>query len=102
MEQSVHPRRSPFAVRANPDATEEGAAVLGRGRFDIYPVTGRGTRTGIEVPDIGSFDFRGLMPTTCLCQVCGHTHLWRHADAWLERQQASRVHIRPAIAAVKS
>jgi hypothetical protein len=70
---------------------------------DVYyvviecPNTGRATRTGIEVADIAAFHFVGLQPTPCQCQQCPDVHVWTHKDAWIERHQASRVHVRAAI-----
>jgi hypothetical protein len=70
--------------------------------MDVYfvviqcPNTGKATRTGVEISDITSFKLVGLLPEECQCQHCHERHVWRQQDAWIERQQASRVHVRGA------
>ena len=69
---------------------------------DVYyvvikcPVTGRATRTGVELPDLAGFRYVGLNPEPCPCQHCGESHVWTNKDAWPERHQASRVRVRAA------
>lgn len=73
-----------------------------RNDTDVYyvvikcPVNGKATRTGVELPDLAGFRFVGLSPEACPCEQCGDTHVWTNKDAWPERRQASRVHVRIA------
>ena len=73
-------------------------------RVDVYyvviecPNTGRALRTGLELSELGAFDFVGLMPESLPCQHCSQTHVWTKRDAWVERRTASRIRVRPAIA----
>lgn len=72
--------------------------------MDVYfvviecPNTGKATRTGIELADISAFSFVGLLAQETKCQHCNDLHPWTQRDAWVERNQSSRVHIRPALA----
>jgi hypothetical protein len=72
--------------------------------MDVYfvviecPNTGKAVRTGIEIGEVDAFRFVGLIPQSCACPHCPERHTWTQRDAWIERQQASRVHIRAAIA----
>jgi len=74
---------------------------------DIYfvvvacPNTGRAARTGVELTDLSEFAFVGLLPASFACQHCHELHTWSNKDAWIERQQASRLHIRPAVSIPK-
>jgi hypothetical protein len=67
---------------------------------DVYyvviecPTTGKATRTGVELPDLDGFRFVGLTAQACRCEHCPETHTWSNRDAWPERHQASRVHVR--------
>jgi hypothetical protein len=69
---------------------------------DVYfvviecPNTGKATRTGVELPDISGFKFMGLSPVNSACEHCPEVHTWTQKDAWVERRDASRVHIRVA------
>ena len=58
--------------------------------------TGKATRTGCELDDIGSFKFTGLLPVTSACEHCHEAHTWTQKDAWIQRHRASRVHVRAA------
>lgn len=75
---------------------------------DIYyvviacPNTGRAARTGVELTSIEQFAFAGLLPEQFACQHCYESHTWSHKDAWIERHQASRLHVRPAMSGSKS
>ena len=68
--------------------------------MDVYfiviecPKTGRATRTGCEIGDISAFKFMGLAPVDSACEHCTEVHTWTQKDAWIERRDASRVHIR--------
>jgi hypothetical protein len=66
------------------------------------PNTGKGVRTGVELPDMASFQFVGLLPEEVACPHCPEIHTWSNKDAWMERHGASRVHVRPAIANPRS
>ena len=74
---------------------------------DIYfvvvacPNTGRATRTGVELTDLAEFAFVGLLPESFDCQHCHESHTWSHKDAWIERHQGSRLHVRAAVAIPK-
>ena len=72
--------------------------------MDVYnvviqcPNTGKATRTGCELDDIADFRFIGLQPQPSVCEHCHETHIWTRRDAWVERQNASGVHVRAAVA----
>ena len=74
---------------------------------DIYfvvvacPNTGRAARTGVELTDLAEFPFTGLLPDSFACGHCHESHTWSQKDAWIERGQASRLHVRPAIGGQK-
>lgn len=76
--------------------------------LDIYfvviacPNTGRAARTGVELTDLSEFAFAGLMPQRFACQHCSETHSWSNKDAWIEKHEASRLHVRAAISSTKS
>jgi hypothetical protein len=109
------PRRSIETQRAKNRPTGGGNARLAAGferrparalrlglvGMDVYfvviecPNTGKSTRTGIELSDMGAFSFVGLIPQRTSCQHCNEIHQWTQRDAWIERSQASRVHMRP-------
>jgi hypothetical protein len=69
---------------------------------DVYfvviqcPNTGKATRTGVELPDISAFKFIALAPVSSACDQCSEVHTWSQKDAWIERRDASRVHVRAA------
>jgi hypothetical protein len=58
------------------------------------PNTGKATRTGCEIDDIAAFKFMGLLPVSSACEQCSEVHVWTQRDAWIERRNASRIHIR--------
>jgi hypothetical protein len=70
--------------------------------MDVYvvviqcPNTGKATRTGHEIEDMDQFKYVGLLPETTACVHCNETHTWTSKDAWIERHNASRVHVPPA------
>lgn len=57
------------------------------------PNTGKSTRTGHDLSDIAQFKYVGLLPETVQCSHCNDAHTWSNQDAWIERKDASRVHI---------
>ena len=61
------------------------------------PNTGKATRTGLELPDISGFTFMGLAPISSTCEHCPEAHTWTQKDAWIERRDASRVHVRATV-----
>jgi hypothetical protein len=67
--------------------------------MDVYaaviecPNTGKATRTGHDLSDLAQFIYLGLLPETVYCSHCGDAHTWTNRDAWLQRQDACRVHI---------
>ena len=63
--------------------------------------TGRAARTGVELTDLAEFPFAGLLPASLACDHCHESHTWNQKHAWIERAQASRLHVRPAIGAQK-
>lgn len=75
--------------------------------MDVYqvviecPNTGKATRTGLELSDIATFAFVGLLPESCQCQHCHEAHVWSQKDAWVERHGGSRIHVRSAVSSTK-
>jgi hypothetical protein len=61
------------------------------------PNTGKATRTGCEIDDMGAFKFVGLLPVNSPCEHCAEERSWTQKDAWIERRDASRVHVRAAV-----
>ena len=75
--------------------------------MDVYyvviecPNTGKASRTGRELGDVKDFRFIGLLPETCPCEHCHEAHTWSQKDAWIQRQDASRVRVRAATPVAK-
>jgi hypothetical protein len=67
--------------------------------MDVYcvmiecPNTGRATPTGHELSDLSQFKYLGLLPETTRCEHCHEPHNWTQRDAWITRQNASRVDV---------
>jgi len=75
-----------------PDAD---AATVSHGQapqsVDVYrvviqcPNTGKSTSAGHEFEHLEAFDLIGRVPEAVKCEHCHEWHIWRHADAWVER-----------------
>lgn len=82
------------------DADANGTIAQGPEPLDVYrvvikcPNTGRAIPTGHELSNLEGFAAIGLQPEACRCPYCPSWHVWRHGDAWIERD-ASRASPEP-------